>query len=185
MPTPEALVCVTFQYGVSNNNGFSADDLFNEIGNTFKTGLLIATETVLVDVLNSTLARDDESRLLRGSALEQPKRHIQLVATDPSPQRRRTVYSDELSQLSNSLGRRRRLVFYTKDFPVTIDAIIPNPFSCPENTDCAVVSSTVCVLLEDGEDATDIREGVLGGMETAIESGAFEAAVPAENQFSK
>ena len=179
VPTPEALICVTFQYGVSNNNGFSAEDLFNENGNTFKTGLLVATETVLINVLNAT---STGSRQLRGVEEDHPSGHIRPVMQEMS--QRRAASMDRISSYSNSMGRRRKLVFYSDEWPVTIDAIIPNPFSCPTNSDCAVVSSTVCVLLEEGENEVSIREFVLDGIETAIESGAFEAAVPPENQFS-
>jgi hypothetical protein len=226
-PTPENLTCVRFQYGISNDNGFSASDIFNEVNNTYKTGLLIATRNVTVETLNATYPRDGSGRFLRGESdwrhhIEPPLRNDQankkelkfegfgglgtrdlqdynlqsFVLHESKPgkslrsngNRRRTVYlpqeeSDDemidISQLS------RQLVFYTDEYPVRIDAIFDNPFCRPSNpiTRCAVVASTVCALLEDGDDEGEVGDVIIAGIQISIKNGEFEDAIPPEHQF--
>ena len=85
-------------------------------------------------------------------------------------------------------GRRsdRRLVFYTDDIPATIDSIYDGPvLLCPggaesEASRCTIVSSTVCVVLEPGDDETQVRNVLVRGLGQAIDSGEFEANVPPE-----
>lgn len=76
MPTPEALACVDFQYGIVNSDGYDADDIFNEVGNTLKTGLLIATRNITIEVLNETYPRDDSQRFLRRRMKRKTQRNI-------------------------------------------------------------------------------------------------------------
>lgn len=54
------MTCVNFQYGISNDDGFTAEDIFNEVNNTFKTGLLIATENVTIETLTEAYPPDDD-----------------------------------------------------------------------------------------------------------------------------
>jgi hypothetical protein len=231
-PTPEHLTCVSFQYGTSNDNGFDASDLFNEVNNTYKTGLILATRSVTIETLNATFPRDGSERFLRqisdwGHRLKPPVHYGQtneeeqkfeglgrlgtrglhvanlqdsdlrsVVLHESKPgkslrsdgHKRRTVYltreeSDneiiDISQLS------RQLVFYTDEYPVTIDAIIDNPFCSPSNpvTLCAVVASTVCTLLEDGDDEVQIQTVLLAGIQMSIFNGDFENAIPPEHQL--
>lgn len=80
----------------------------------------------------------------------------------------------------------RRLVFYTDDFEPIINAIFDNPF-CDKPTpehECAVVASTVCVVLEEGDDEDEVQEILLDGIEEAILSGEFEEAIPPEHRLS-
>lgn len=53
-PQLEGLVCVNFQYGLTNDANLTAADIFNGNGNTLKIGLVIATETTVVDILNTS-----------------------------------------------------------------------------------------------------------------------------------
>lgn len=227
VPTPEELTCVRFQYGISNDNGFSASDIFNEVNNTYKTGLIIATRNVTIETLNATFPRDGTGRLLReisnwrhrskplvryGQAnkeglgsLGTRGLHVanlqdsdlqSFVLRESKPgkslrsdgNRRRAVYLPQeeadgegidVSQLS------RQLVFYTDEYPVTIDAIIDNPFCGPSNsvTRCAVVASTVCTLLEDGDDEGQVQIVLLTGIRVSIRNGDFEDAIPPEHQL--
>jgi hypothetical protein len=217
-----------FQYGISNNNGLTGDDLFFERGNTFKTGLLIATETITIAILNSNFPRrylregsnsgrlstlftdNDPSPSLRisgefgvpenrivhvfsfdGSSNDSRSEFVaQSLAHDEetSSSKRRTAHLPSEKATLEGQRSRRKLVIYTEQFPITIDSIIDNTF-CPGNvenpsTECAVVSSTVCVLLEPGDDVQQVRTILVRGIQDAVQNGDFEAAIPAENQFS-
>jgi hypothetical protein len=228
VPAPEPLACVSFQYGISNDNGFSASDIFNEVNNTYKTGLILATRNVTIETLNATFPRDDSGRFLReesvwrhrinpldryGQANKeelkfdslgslgtrglhvanlQDSKHLQFFvlreSTRSNGNRRRTVYlpqqeSDgeiiDVSQLS------RQLVFYTDEDPVEIDAIVDNPLCEPENpvTQCAVVASTACTVLEDGDNENLVKVVLLAGIRLSILNGDFEDAIPPEHQL--
>ncbi len=77
----------------------------------------------------------------------------------------------------------RRLVYYSDaNNPITINYIFDNPV-CPKNTTpptlCAVVSTTVCVILEAGDNATFVDEKLLEGFQTAVDGGILQARIPA------
>jgi hypothetical protein len=202
--------------------GFDADDIFNEVNNTLKTGLEIATRNVTIENLNSTYPRDGSQRFLRRRNKQQNQRaffggkggHEAALQYDEFGKRvfRHVVplkdfeYSPTISdneveakQPENTKGRRRavflpsddrhpesnasrRLVFYTDDYPVMIDSIFDNRF-CPADTFCSIVSSTVCVLLEEGDDEEEVQDELLDGIRVAIFNGDFEAAIPPEHQL--
>jgi len=61
VPPPETL-CITFQYELVNNRSLSADDVLNENNNTLKTGLIEATETLVIRILNETFPRIARAR---------------------------------------------------------------------------------------------------------------------------
>jgi hypothetical protein len=48
---------------------------------------------------------------------------------------------------------------------------------------CAVVDSTVCVLLEEGDDEEEVRTALLDGIEESILNGSFQDAIPPEHQL--
>lgn len=215
MPTPEELTCVNFQYGIGNSDGLSADDIFNEIGNTLKTGLLIATRNVTIETLNTTLPRDESRRRL--SQRNRQQNHYRdhgfvpgssggtlqvtdlgrfpLVDQDISFETE-VIPLDDLQKITQLRRRmaylpiwdatdyRRRLAFYTDQFQPVINSIIDNPFceNLPE-FGCAVVDSTVCVLLEEGDDEAMVQTVLLDGIEQAIQDGSFQAAIPPEHQL--
>jgi hypothetical protein len=216
VPTPQELTCVNFQYGIGNSDGLSADDIFNEINNTLKTGLIVATRNVTIETLNTTLPRNESRRLLQAQQSSTKTNIHHLFSSSSSGStllvidlgrfrhvdqdiamgtgmarangqlqkmqvRRRTAY---LPSDRDILDDRRRLAFYTDEFPPTINSILDNPFCAnfPE-FQCAVVDSTVCVLLEEGDDRAMVRMVLLDGIEQAILDGSFQAAVPPENQL--
>ena len=230
MPTPEALTCVKFQYGIQNDAGFDADDIFNEVNNTLKTGLIIATENVTIEVLNTTFPRSDNEsdrfrrlellQSLQSSRHKHQHQHQQdqavhhhllreknqmerfngnailitnLVSTTPesqsyTQQQRSLAYAPRSSSLSSEVAttgaRRRRLVYYTDVFEPAINTIFDNPLcSAPEGFLCAVVDSTVCVILEEGDDEDEVQLALLNGIGAAIEDGSFFAAIPPEHNL--
>lgn len=243
MPTPEALTCVNFQYGVKNTGGFSADDIFNEVNNTLKTGLLIATRNVTIEVLNATFPGNNGSvsseRLLRRADGAQEHHHRPSLTKSDVPRgslihdrhlafrpyevqgtiahpsipashsfhiidvgkfqmdghrtkrnvdedqgRRRTAFIPHRSSSEVDDGGRRRLVYFTDEYLPVINFVIDNPFCRePPEFSCAVVDSTVCVILEEGDDEEEVRTALLRGIEESILDGSFQAAIPPENQI--
>jgi hypothetical protein len=214
VPTPEALTCVNFQYGITNDVGVTADEIFNEVNNTLKVGLLIATRNITIETLNETFPRE-ERLLLRGKAqhslwkvfgedkdltelhdefgsVGQSTRHVfnlkdlvvnnELKPKERSQGQRRAVYLPSKTDNADDTGR--RLVFYTDEYPVVIPAIVNNPFCGDQpQTECAIVATTVCVLLEEGDDEAEVRRALIDGIEEAITNGDFEDAIPPENQL--
>ena len=63
-----------------------------------------------------------------------------------------------------------------------IDDIIDNPF-CPDDTSCAIVISTVCVMLEAGDDEMEVTDALLDGIKDSINGGEFDAAIPPEHRL--
>ena len=53
-PSLANLVCIGFQYSINNARNLTASQIFNREGNTLRLGLEIATETVLLNILNTT-----------------------------------------------------------------------------------------------------------------------------------
>jgi hypothetical protein len=77
-------------------------------------------------------------------------------------------------------------VYYTDEYPVEIPIVIDNP-NCPANNAngentirCAIVSSKLCVVLEAGDNAAEIRSTLVMGLSEAIDSGEFEDLIPQE-----
>lgn len=242
VPTPESLSCVEFQYGIANNGGFSADDIFNEVNNTMKTGLILATRNVTIATLNATFPRDGSGRLLqqtleqnsqrnhlspessnRMSAFlalrpyETQRRHYwmsestsrMLQVTDlgrsrlyqdnfvfeetlpmkmqyesPHVRRRAAYLPGAFSSNKDFQSGQRRLVFYSDQFVPAINSIFDNPF-CEnlEEFQCAVVDTTVCVVLEEGDDEQQVQTALLDGIQQSILDGSFQDAIPPEHQL--
>lgn len=80
----------------------------------------------------------------------------------------------------------RRLVYYADSVQPEIRAIIDSPFcpsETPQVTKCAVVTTSTCVFLEEGDDPAVVRTALRTGIQASIESGAFEEAIPEENRL--
>jgi hypothetical protein len=50
----EGLLCLNFQYTLRNEANLTASDIFNEVNNTLKSRLIIATGITVTDILNET-----------------------------------------------------------------------------------------------------------------------------------
>jgi hypothetical protein len=223
VPTPEALTCVNFQYGIGNSNGFTADEIFNEINNTLKTGLIIATRNVTIETLNSTMPREDSRRLwpedhepshvpskssvvhsfvvmspndlyhshnqldsLSSRAALDPNLGPSIPSNDHTKRRRRAAYLPQAPYIdaNDEAAERRRLAYYTDEYAPVINSIVDNQFCQKgDSFQCAVVDSTVCVILEEGDDEEEVRMALLNGIGQAISDGSFYEAVPPENRL--
>lgn len=224
VPTPEALTCVSFQYGIQNNAGFDSQAIFNEVNNTLKTGLIIATENVTIEILNASYPRDGETETeaesqrrahrsmqrnirqlqgLHGLVTSLIVYHQQDAATGSlgsanvgelvrrrstleqlQGQRQAAYLPKSLDSTGSDKWKNRRLVFYTDEFEPVINTIFDNPF-CeePDGVTCSIVDSTVCVVLEEGDNEAEVQATLLAGIEESIQDGSFVAAIPPENQL--
>ena len=81
--------------------------------------------------------------------------------------------------------RLRKLFYYTDDIPVTINSVTDNPLCAgsAQNNQvmCAIVSSTVCVVLEEGDDPDEVRALMIAGLRQAVDSGDFLRRIPPED----
>lgn len=215
-PTPDTLVCVNFQYGIENDAGYDAEMIFNEVNNTYKSGLIIATSNITIQSLNETYPQDQEGgRYLQKRIQSQQQKqkqsssHRGLTVKDigrfqldeigstendssKERRRRRAVYlPDTSSQIDssssiddNNVNDSRRLAFYTESYPPVINNIFDNTFcQVAEGILCAVVDSSVCVILEKGDDEFEVKDALLNGIAKSIRDGSFESAIPSENQL--
>ncbi|KAL3902729.1 MAG: hypothetical protein SGILL_010720, partial [Bacillariaceae sp.] len=209
-PTPEGLSCVSFQYGIGNSDGFTADDIFNEVDNTLKMGLILATRNVTIEILNSTFPRDGR-RLQRDNReqgrLASSDRNLYIadlaqfqsmgsggtrsfeallpsntIAKHDFPRRRAAYLPSFLNH--NGMDDRRRLVIYSDDYLPVINAMFSNPI-CEDlaEFECSVVDSTVCVLLDEGDNEQEVQSALLAGIERSIVDGTFQEAIPPEHQL--
>ena len=194
-PEPEGLVCLTFQYGIENDLGLTADDIESGIDNTYKSDLIIATRAVVIEVLNETFP---EGRALQGNAADRPQwkalKDNQLlgvidlgVAENPRDGqtrnmqgRRRAVFlpSSREEQI-DSMDKNRRLAIYTDSYPPDILNVFDNPFcsDADEDTACAIVETRVCVILEEGDDEDEVKDQLLDGIGKAFQDGRFESSI--------
>ena len=219
-PTPDTLVCVNFQYGIENDAGYDAEMIFNEVNNTYKSGLIIATSNITIQSLNETYPQDQERRRKKRIQSQQQQQkqkqqqkqssshrgltvkdiggfqlgEISSTENDSSKERRRrrAVYlPDTSSQIDssssiddNNVNNNRRLAFYTDSYPPVINSIFDNTFcQVAEGILCAVVDSSVCVILEKGDDEVEVKDALLNGIAKSIRDGSFESAIPSENQL--
>ena len=80
-------------------------------------------------------------------------------------------------QLLSWQDQSRQLAYFSNDFPVAITSVVDNE-DC-EGSDvnpevmCATIASTVCAVLEDGDDPAEVRATMVAGLQYAVESGDF------------
>lgn len=191
---PLELECVSFAYTLQNTTGFSANDIFNEVDNTIKDRLLAATRTVAIGILNSTqptIRNPSLNRMLSLATSESQNKAFQLaiidlfgsaddlpVAIGPeklhlNPREQVARYTWPLKRL-----RKRRLAFFSDDFPVEISSILDSMFCATPTQACVVVSTTVCVVLEVVDNPDVVRMNLIQGFRDSIDGGGFNDIIP-------
>jgi hypothetical protein len=169
-------------------------DIFNEVNNTVKADLIAATNEVVKNVLNETfpeaaVGTDATSRVGRFGGrrrLEGVDRAIELAVVDllgkDAANEMMAAYEGNIRDEAPGYlfdgrlllhSRKRHLVFFSDEYPAEINAILDDPF-CVTNDPlvlCALVSSQVCVVLEEGDDENFIRMVLLEGLREAINNG--------------
>ena len=189
---PINLQCVSFAYTLQNTTGFTADEIFNEVDNTIKDRLLAATRTVAINILNITQPRIRNPNLNRNRmrALEGRNEALRqaIIIEFGSMQGSKVV--DQTEQLflrwrrpakdARPIGRlrKRRLAFFSDEFPVEISSILDSMFCATPTEPCVVVSTTVCVVLEAFDDPDVVRTNLIQGFRDSIDGGGFNDVIP-------
>ena len=95
------------------------------------------------------------------------------------------VPSKATASLQSSFFRgqeQRKLAYYADVLPVRIGSVTDNPLCAGSNDNpnvsCVIVASTVCVVLEDGDDQTLLRAQLVAGLREAVDSGEFLRRIP-------
>lgn len=198
-----------------NNRSLSAEDIKNEANNSLKTGLMTATKTIVIKLLNETYPRIsrrhgpfswtwEDMSITTGGGLRRQLPEIEeaaeladAVALGLDSSSYAMIHEQVADMRTNArrLHRRpsppdyhvrgaRRLVYYSDDYPVEIKMIVDsngclmNKVNATNALRCAIVFSTVCVVLETGDNPLKIRDTLVRGLAAAIESGEFEATIP-------
>lgn len=138
----------------------------NEEGNGIKDVLIEVTTTATIQILNETYPRLEEDDPFR-------KRGIRV-------RRRGLVHLDDPISTSLSSQKARNLVFYTDEYPVTIDRIIDIEESCDTGLNCLLVISTITIILEAGDDPAQISDAIVNGITSSVLDGSIYSTVPPE-----
>lgn len=191
-----------FAYGLKNSVGLTASDIFNEVNNTVKADLITATNEVVKNILNETfpetvvsteatsrMGRFGERRRLEGVDRAVELAIVDLLGKETANEMMAAYQGNILDEAPGYLfdgrlllhSRKRHLVFFSEEYPTVINAILDEPF-CPATIVdpmvlCALVSSTVCVVLEEGDDEDFIRMVLIDGLRDAINNG-FNNLIP-------
>jgi hypothetical protein len=78
-----------------------------------------------------------------------------------------------------SSQQKRNLVYYTDEYPVTIDRII-DVESCDPGFSCLLVISTIAIVLEAGDDPTQVSDAIVNGIADSFSDGSIYSTVPPE-----
>mmetsp|Transcript_1063 Transcript_1063/g.2420 ORF Transcript_1063/g.2420 Transcript_1063/m.2420 type:complete len:274 (-) Transcript_1063:236-1057(-) len=163
---------IQITYDIANDCGLDAEAVFNGDGTTLKTGLEAATATTTIGILNATFPRTDApgKRKTRNRARRQLSEHSSSNLIQP--------HDIILGVPSHTSRRQRRLVYYTEEYPVTIDRIIDITTDCAPGNNCLLIISTITVLPEAGDDLDAISSAIENGMKESFDDGTFFGNIP-------
>mmetsp|Transcript_30925 Transcript_30925/g.57273 ORF Transcript_30925/g.57273 Transcript_30925/m.57273 type:complete len:216 (+) Transcript_30925:1268-1915(+) len=185
---------VSITYDLSNDCGLNAEAIMNEEGNTLKEGLVAATTDITVGILNMTFPRvedDSEPQRRKNVRVRQRQRHLlqqrglALLDVPSKPKSTTTTLlpfanDEDGDTSSSSSSRHRNLVFYTEEYPVSIDNIFDMEASCDPGNNCLLVISTITVVLEAGDNPVEVDKAIVSGMQDSFENGMFFDAIPGD-----
>jgi len=162
---------VQIEYDLKQNNcdGFSANNIMNEMNNTLKEGLVVATSTITIGILNETYPRTEDNagrrRTERVHTQQRGLAHIRSPTASASP--------------AGNVSQQRNLAYYTPENPVTITRVLDIYSGCPVGQKCVLIISSIPVVLEPGDDPDEVKGVIAGGMQRSVNDGSFFAAIPA------
>lgn len=151
---------IMITYDISNQCGLDSEKIMNEVDNTLKTGLEIATTSILNRTLNELFPSLDEAQRLEEN-----------VSFRGSARYRMSIPSG---------NDRRALAVYSEEFPVTIDNIIDIEESCDDGSSCQLIISSLYVVLEDGDDEDKVKSAVSRTVLGYINDGTFTTEIPSD-----
>lgn len=157
-------------YDIANDCGLDSQAIMNEVDNTLKAGLLAATTTTTIDILNQTFPRTEDGTSTR----RQLHNSLNL----------RHAGNRNLAMLNSphppSGGNHRHLVYYTDQFPVTMDNVIDVTEDCPDGNNCLLIVSTITTVLESGDDPDVVKKTLEDGIRESFTTGSFYEKIPAD-----
>lgn len=149
---------VQVNYNLTNVCGLYAEGVMNnEADNSFKQDLIEATTTIAQGILNETLLQVEDGlmrRKYRSSELEANRANLR------------------------ASKHHRNLVHLSKYDPVIIDDIFDIESGCDPRKNCFLVTSTVSLVLESGDNHASINDAIVNGMQDRIDDGSFFKALP-------
>eukprot|EP00804_Cyclotella_cryptica_P020924 CCRYP_009258-RA/>CCRYP_009258-RA protein AED:0.03 eAED:0.03 QI:404/1/1/1/1/1/6/245/1277 len=164
--SPVGNLRVEITYDIANDCGLDSEAIMNETNNTLKTGLIAATTVSAIDILNQTFPRGDGTpSKKRGVRARRQLKHNTL-----------TSHYSLTQTLDHAVHR--NLVYYTDEFPVTIDRIIDVTENCPEGNSCLLIVSTITTVLEPGDDSDAVKNALVDGMTESFNTGSFYENIP-------
>lgn len=160
-------VPISVTYELNNDCGLNGEAIMNGEGTNLKEGLIAATTTVSIDILNQTFPRveDEPTRDRRRDAMVRRRELAKLVSL-PS-----------YGRISGG-QQHRNLVYYTDEYPVIIERIVDVETDCPAGSNCLLVISTITVVLEPGDVQGDVSDAIVNGIQASFLDGSFFAAIP-------
>ncbi|EJK68821.1 hypothetical protein THAOC_09965 [Thalassiosira oceanica] len=196
----ESVLSVGVRYGISSECGVTAADVISGSGgNTIAAGLIEATETVVVRVLNATYPK--VGGMKRSSVMEELP-HLMRVDGLPGGSRGLVMVPDfgrkgiknsldktagqsfgGSKSFGNSLGdgysnglrrqRRRRLVHYVDGNTAIMDVEDVVDSNCSPGLTCLRVSSIIRLFTEDGDRPDEIDSVIRAGIQSSFQDGSF------------
>jgi len=169
---------VTITYDLSNDCGLTADAIMNEEDNTLKEGLVAATTTNTIVILNQTFPRvENEEPTRRNVRARHGQRGLAHIDTTPTAT---SSVSSNNNNSNSSHVQHRNLVYYTDEYPVTINRILDVETGCAVGENCLLVISAITVVLEPGDDPAAVNAAIVSGMQDSFNDGSFFGAIPAD-----
>jgi hypothetical protein len=135
----------------------------NEEGNMFKDVLIDVTTAATIKILNETFPRLEDGAVGRRGVRTQMRRLVHL--------------DNPMSKSVFSGHQHRNLVYYTDEYPVTIDRIL-DVESCDPGFNCLLVISAITVVLEAGDDPIQVSEAIVLGITESFKDGTIYNTVP-------
>ena len=166
-----------FSYGIVVNSALSGEDILSGFNNTITNDLIIATKTIVINVLNETYPCLESSRKVRrrlntATIKSQPKAKVINVNY---PYVLETTKKRNLQSLSCQ-------VYYTDDLPVRIINVISddcNPPPTDPTSACSIVRSVVTIVIADPFLERDgVKNNMLQGLRQSFVDGSFLSALP-------
>lgn len=103
-PTISGLLCIKFQYSLGNELNLTASDIFNEVNNTLKSRLIIATEVTVTNILNASFPSNtsNSNSSATNTTVESLNTQGNAVDSDGMPDLSHVVSLQQKSDMSNS-----------------------------------------------------------------------------------
>lgn len=158
-----------------NCNTFTAENIMDEVGNTLKKGLVAATTTITIGILNGTYPRTESEGRARRKAVRARRlqRGLARIGSPTAP-----------SSPTDHTSQRRNLVYYTNEKPVTITRILDIFSGVPIGQKKILVISSIPVTLEQGDDPDVVKKVIASGFQKSVSAQptpglSFFGAIPA------